>query len=203
MDQATISNGDRLWTVILAAGSSSRLGYPKQLLRVRGQSLLQRSTALAQRMTGARVVVVIGARAQRLRSHLRRNAGNVRIVLNNRWHHGMGTSLATGIGALPKRARGALILLCDQPDISAAKLARLIRRWRRQPSTIVAAGYGDTLGVPAVFPRSAFAMLRTLSEDTGARALLNDSASPFRKFAIALPEARNDIDTPADTQRRR
>jgi molybdenum cofactor cytidylyltransferase len=197
MDQATIRDAAGLWIILLAAGSSSRLGYPKQLLRLRGRSLLTGAVEIAHDVAGHRVVVVVGAAAQRLRSHLRRNCTNVQIVLNNRWRDGLGSSLAAGVHALPSSARRALVLLCDQPNIDARCLRRLLARRRGRHTTILASHYGGRLGVPAVFPRSVFRDLRKLDGDIGARALLNDGHG-FRIAAVPMPEAGRDIDTPAD-----
>jgi molybdenum cofactor cytidylyltransferase len=184
-----------LATVILAAGGSSRLGRPKQLLRYRGAPLIVRAVRLAQRAAGNDVIVVVGDQRQRLRSVLRRRLPLLEVVGNARWAEGLSTSLRVGLGAVPTTARAALILLVDQVRIEARDIDRLVRRWRRRPSKPAAACYLGRAGVPAVIPRRWFGELGALSGDAGARALL-------RRFGdvslVEMAAAEFDVDTPAD-----
>jgi len=198
MDQATAPAHRRLWITILAAGASRRLGTPKQLLRVSGRTLLARTVALAQSVAGARVIVVIGADQHRIRAHLRRTSPRVRVTYNRRWRAGMGTSIEAGIAKLPPEAAATLILLCDQPDVDARSLVRLLKCARGRTASIVASRYRGRLGVPAILPRATFRELRRLTGDRGARDLLNASQGKTRIVALDMPEAARDIDTPAD-----
>lgn len=184
----------RPWVVLLAAGASRRFGSPKQLARVEGQTLLRRMarTALAARPAGC--VVVLGARAERLRREL---AGlDVRVVVNVRWRAGLSRSLAAGVAALPPDARAALVLLADQAAIGPADLELLRACWRRDPRRIVAACARDRLGPPAILPRAVFPALRRLQGDAGAQDLLRDPAR--RAVGIEMPGAAIDIDRPSD-----
>jgi len=198
MDQATAPANRRLWIIVLAAGASSRLGTPKQLLRMRGRTLLAHTVALAESVAGARVNVVIGADQHRIRSHLRRTSPRVRVTYNRRWRVGMGTSLEAGIRNLPPEAAATLVLLCDQPDVDARALARLLNCARNRTTSIVASRYRGRLGVPAILPRATFRELRRLTGDRGARDLLNATHGRTRIVALDMPEAARDIDTPAD-----
>jgi molybdenum cofactor cytidylyltransferase len=184
---------------LLAAGGSRRLGQPKQLLRHRGHTLLQRAIAAVRgALPDAPLIVVVGANATRVRAVLMRARRRVRIVTNANWHGGMATSLKAGIAAVPRTARAALVLVVDQPHLRAAGLARLLRAWRRRPGTPAAARYDGRVGVPAVLPRRHWRRLRTLQGDQGARALLRDSD---RLTIVDLPEASFDVDTLADVER--
>lgn len=184
----------RPWVVLLAAGASRRFGSPKQLLRVGGESLLRRMARVTLACGPAGCVVVLGARAPRLRREL---AGlDVRVVVNPRWREGLSRSLAAGIAALPAGARGALVLLADQAALGPADLAMLCACWRRAPRRIVAACVDGTLGPPAIFPFSVFPALRRLRGDRGARDLLRDPRR--RAIGLELPGAALDVDRPAD-----
>jgi molybdenum cofactor cytidylyltransferase len=187
----------QLWSIVLAAGPSSRLGRAKQLIRVRRQSLLTRTVETVSRQTPGRVIVVLGADALRIRSHLRRRFQGTAIVHNRRWREGMGRSLSAGVAALPPAAGAALVLLVDQPRIDDQALGRLIGAWRRRPGIITAARYDGRLGAPAIFPRASFRALATLEGDAGARSILRGRDEVA---AVDLPEAAYDVDTQADLE---
>jgi CTP:molybdopterin cytidylyltransferase MocA len=184
----------RPWVVLLAAGASRRFGGPKQLARVGGESLLRHMARVALACGPAGCVVVLGARAPRLRREL---AGlGVRAVVNPRWREGISRSLAAGVAALPADAQGALVLLADQAALGPADLEVLCACWRKSPRRMVAVRTGSTLGPPAILPRSVFPALRRLRGDHGARELLRD---PRRcAIGIELPGAALDIDRPSD-----
>jgi molybdenum cofactor cytidylyltransferase len=184
----------RPWVVLLAAGASRRFGSPKQLARVGGESLLRRMARVALACRPAGCVIVLGARAPRLRREL---AGlDVRVVENLRWREGLSRSLATGVAALPADARAALVLLADQAAVGPAELELLCASWRRHPRRIVAARTGNTLGPPAVLPRTVFPALKRLRGDCGARDLVRDPRR--RAVGVELPGAALDVDRPAD-----
>ena len=189
--------GAELWCVLLAAGGSSRLGYPKQLLRDPVRPLLLRAVDAALTVAPDRVVVVVGANSLRMRSILVRNFGDLPVVFNGAWEQGISTSLRAGIGVLPHPARGALIMLTDQVRIDTSDLARLASEWRRQPSVAVAARYKGEIGVPAILPRRLWPRLRELEGDRGAKALLEDG----RTKLVDMPAAAVDIDTAEDRRR--
>ena len=183
----------------MAAGGSSRLGSPKQLLTIRGRRLLSRAIDSAEAVTPGRVVVVGGADALRIRLLIRRHHPGTHSVDNSHWAEGMAGSLQAGLAVLPARATAALLLLSDQPAVGEASLRRLIRAWWSRPGKAAAAAYGSVVGVPAILPRALWNEARRVRGDTGARKLLRVGQTVAT--VVEMPEAAWDIDTPEDLQR--
>ena len=129
---------------------------------------------------------------------LRRHARDVVIALNAGWAGGMAGSLRQGLGCVPPTADGLLILLVDQPGMTAADLVRLVRRWRRSPGRPAAACYQGSAGVPAIIPRRLFPALRSLQGDQGARQSLRQSRG---MSTVPIAAAAIDVDTEQDVAR--
>jgi CTP:molybdopterin cytidylyltransferase MocA len=185
-----------LHVLLLAAGAARRFGSPKQLAPVDGQPLLRRAVDLATAVAGPSVTVVLGAHAARIAPMLKRSSTGV--VINQHWEEGLASSLREGMRALPAGCDGVLILLADQAAVTASDLGRLISTWQEQPESLVAATYNGHTGVPAIFPRWAFAEFSALRGDAGARQLL--ARHTDRLLRIPIPSAAIDIDTPEDLQ---
>jgi molybdenum cofactor cytidylyltransferase len=197
MNEAVVAGADsslNLHVIVLAAGASTRFGSPKQLVRLNGRPLLHLAVSRAVEIAGQAVTVVLGANAAELAPLLRHTPAA--IAINRDWAEGMGSSVRTGIARVPAAADAALLMLADQPAVTAEDLRRLVGAWRRQPHCIVAAHYAGTAGVPAIFPREDFTSLSALRGDTGARTLLNRGAD--RVIRVPLQSAAIDIDTPED-----
>jgi molybdenum cofactor cytidylyltransferase len=187
-----------LWSLILAAGNSSRLKTPKQLLRYRSQFLLSHIINSAETMTPNQVLVVLGSHALKLRLLLRRHHPDIYSITNAEWEQGMGSSLSVGLSAMPERAKAVLVLVSDQPFVGIKPLNRLVHTWVRRPSNIAAAYYKTNLGVPAILPRKVWTDARNLTGDIGARQLLRESAMPIS--AVPMPEAIFDVDIQKDAE---
>lgn len=181
--------------VVLAAGSSRRMGQPKLLLRLGGKTLLRRAveTALA---VCEEVVVVVGPEADRMREELCDLP--VTVVENPDHALGLSTSLRRGIEAVAD-ADAVLLLLADQPALTPQHLQRLVETGRQTGARVVACAYRDTVGPPALFHRSLFGELRALKGDVGAKPVLE----AHREEAVFVPleEAALDVDTPEDWAR--
>jgi molybdenum cofactor cytidylyltransferase len=185
---------------VLAAGSSSRMGVPKQTLRFGGLSMLRRAV-LAALGAGCRpVVVVTGANAELSRREL--DGLDVREVLNPLWETGMASSVRAGVeglvGADPEAA-AAVLMLCDQPHAGAEVIGGLVAAYRATGSAVVASAYGGGFGVPALFGRALFAELARLEGAAGAKQVIKRHAAeahfiPFRGGEV-------DVDTPDDLSR--
>ncbi len=184
----------RVACILLAAGGSTRLGSPKQLLEYGGRTLLRRAAVVALESACRPVVVVLGSGAESLCAEL---AGlDVRIVVNADWERGMGGSVRLGISGLidDPEVDGVLLALCDQPLIEAESLERLLQAWNAgRPRAIAAASYNETVGVPAVFGREHFAELAALPDAAGAKPILQRHAGNV--VTVPMPEAAIDIDT--------
>ncbi|HLM57503.1 MAG TPA: nucleotidyltransferase family protein [Pyrinomonadaceae bacterium] len=194
------SNSEGVGAVILAAGSSSRMGRPKQTLHYRGESLL-RSAALAALGAGCRpVVVVTGAHAELSRREL--DGLDVREVSNPLWETGMASSIRAGVegllGAAPAAA-AAVLMLCDQPHVTAEVISGLLAAHRDTGSPVVACEYGGSFGVPALFARSLFDELARLEGAAGAKQVVKRHAS--EAHFLSFPKGEVDVDTPEDFSR--
>jgi molybdenum cofactor cytidylyltransferase len=187
-------NAGSLFAVVLAAGESRRFGSQKQLVRIAGRPLLHTTVTRASEVTGSSLIVVLGCGAAELGALLKHSPGS--IVINQEWREGLSSSIRAGIARLPLTCTGAMLLLADQPLVSADDLRRLAGTWRKQPQYIAAALYSGTTGVPAIFPRNLFQALLQLRGDTGARALLRRNTD--RVVRVPMPSAAIDIDTPED-----
>ena len=189
--------------IVIAAGASRRLGQPKQLLMQGGETLLARAIRLASEAGAAPVIVVLGAHHDHILAAIPFSGLNTAIpVINGEWEQGIATSIHAALGALDDaapEASGALILGCDQPRLTAEHLRALLDAFAAQAAPgMVASAYAGILGIPAVFPRAAFADLLALSGDKGARALLMKPTCPL--IALPFPGGEVDIDLPADLE---
>ena len=188
------TGGDGLYSIVLAAGGSSRFGSPKQLVRVAGRPLLHTAVTRASEVTGNAVIVVLGSNAAEFAPLLRHSPGTV--VMNQEWREGLGSSIRAGVARLPPTCNGVMLVLADQAAVTAEDLKRLAGSWRKQPLYIAAALYSGTVGAPAIFPRGALRELAGLRGDEGARTLLRRHAD--RLVRVPMPSAAIDVDTPED-----
>jgi molybdenum cofactor cytidylyltransferase len=176
--------------VILAAGSSTRLGRPKQLLMWRGRTLLQNVVEAAAASNLSGLVVVLGHEAARISEVLTLPEG-ARLAYNPDYQSGQASSLRVGLNALSDDAHAAAILLSDHPYVSAALINRVLDEFDPSSAPLVRPKFGDVPGHPVVVARS-FWERWNLTGDVGARSLLE--GSDVRE--LPLDEARfADVDT--------
>lgn len=177
--------------IILAAGSSSRLGRPKQLLKLDGKTLLQRSIAAALDVS-KNVIVVLGANENLIRPTILDFP--IEITLNENWANGMSSSIGTGMSTLiNKKVSAVLIMLCDQPFVDAILLEKMILEYENSELPILASEYEGKVGVPAIFDVSFFPKLKTLEGQKGAKALMMDNIECVNRYIFE--KGKIDIDT--------
>ncbi|MBK9765831.1 MAG: nucleotidyltransferase family protein [Chloracidobacterium sp.] len=190
----------KIGAMLLAAGGSSRLGQPKQLLRFHGTTLLRHTAEMLTKTSRWSIVVVLGADFEAANAEL---AGlEIHTAINENWQTGMSSSIKCGLTSLintEPELDGVVIALCDQPFVTAEHIDRLVRGFTLHRSPITAAKYDQTAGVPALFARELFGELRQLSGDKGARLLIRNH--PDQVHSVTIEEAAFDIDTPGDVLR--
>ena len=137
------------------------------------------------------VVVVVGSHAEEVRAEL--EGLPLWIVENDSWKEGIASSIRVGIAALEQtEVTAGLIVLADQPLITASDLGKILAVAANNPGSMVAS-YGETMGAPALFPREWFSHLLQLRGDQGARHLLMSNATMVRR--VMLENAATDVDT--------
>jgi molybdenum cofactor cytidylyltransferase len=183
--------------VILAAGSSTRLGQPKQLLEFQGTTLIRRITQVAVNAVKKPVVVMLGANCSMIHSHLTHMP--VHIVYNPDWSQGMTSSLRKGLMALlyySPDSECVIFAVCDQPYISPDLFLQLISVGSQSQKLIVACQYNNVLGTPVLFKKEYFDRLLTLKDNEGARKILQ--SHPESVEAVPFPLGIIDVDSMQD-----
>ncbi len=185
--------------IVLAAGESTRMGHPKQLLTWHDRPLLFQTINELLAAGLDRIVVVLGAHADEIEHRLRGKCSDqVEFVTNPNWSSGQASSLLTGLRFLQSDATGirhVLLALCDQPFVTADDYRSLLHTASTGSASAVATRYDSGGGVPAVFTWSACSQLLTIDGDSGARGWLR--RQPSGKITLVdIPGAFHDLDNP-------
>jgi len=200
-----MSTQSHIAAIILAAGESSRLGQPKQLIQFQSKTLVRRVVDAASEAGCQPILVVLGSETetelvQGISSEFK-NTGAT-IIGNPNWKGGIGTSIRTGVQHLIEIAPGVeatVLLACDQPFVDRAVIEGLITLHHETRKPIVAARYAGTLGVPALFDRSRLQDLLGLDDSAGAKSIILSNRDQVAEFPF--PEGEIDIDTAEDRER--
>jgi molybdenum cofactor cytidylyltransferase len=187
----------KIGLIILAAGSATRMGRPKQLLSYQGRSLILHAVEVALASLCQPIIVVLGAYVEQIKPELMLKA--VQVVENSQWQEGMSSSIRAGISMLLKtnsKLDAVIISLADQPLVSPQIFNQLIKSYQETQKVIIASKYNETTGVPALFSNALFPELMQLEGDKGAKALIQKYIDTG--LILLIPEAAIDIDTPDD-----
>jgi molybdenum cofactor cytidylyltransferase len=183
--------------ILLAAGQSARLGKPKQLLNYKGKTLLAHSLQIAIETQLQPIVTVLGANLDTLKQSIEPTKTN--IVINQEWSEGMASSIRCGIEELLKIApsiAGVIIMVCDQPYVTAKLLTDLVEKHEDSSKPIIASRYNNNIGTPALFDKTIFALLLSLKGDSGAKKIMK--SNPDWVDTVNFPFGEIDIDTSLD-----
>ena len=182
--------------ILLAAGSSSRLGRAKQLIEFQGKKLIQKAIDEAKKSEANCLVVVLGANAELILTGF--DITSTPFIVNSDWQQGMSSSMQAGLRFLMEKEviDQVLLMLCDQPFVDASLLDELITAKETSGKGIVAAAYSNTLGVPALFDKRYFEELLQLTGSEGAKKVIFNHQAEVH--ALDFPLGAVDLDTEED-----
>ncbi|TXD83167.1 nucleotidyltransferase family protein [Subsaximicrobium wynnwilliamsii] len=189
----------KIGVMILAAGSSSRLGYAKQLVEFKGKSLLQHAIAISEVMDFDSKVLVLGARKEEIERKI--DLKGFEILINENWEEGMASSIRKGVlrsQELENNLDHIVILLSDQPFVSRESIEALIQVQLDKNSQATFSEYAGDIGVPAIFSAEVFHDLKELKGDQGAKKLIHDQKLDFE--IVKFEMGNFDVDTSEDVE---
>ena len=181
--------------LVLGAGGSKRLGRPKQLLPYNGGTLLGHVVGVARACRFGQLVVAIGGSAGGVRKSV--DLEGTDVVVNDSYGAGCSSSIAAALGVVDPRCEVLVLMLGDQPGVTAGTVAALLEG--RGGAQLAICRYDDGRGHPIAFARGTFSDLADLQGDKGVWRLLDERAGELREVAV---EGRIplDVDTPEDYQ---
>lgn len=195
-------NSNKTGIVILAAGNSSRLGQPKQLLEFKNSSLLQNTINEALLVPNSFVVVVTGSNWELIEKEL--DLSKTIIAFNEDWETGMASSIVIGLKEVLSQnsdCESCIFAVCDQPFVNHIIFQDLIAERQKTQKGIVAASYAETLGTPVLFHKKYFEIILELKGQQGAKKIINNYTDDTA--SIAFENGKIDIDTPEDYKKLR
>ena len=191
----------RIGAVILAAGMSSRMGETKQLIRLGENTLLEQVMEIVRSSRVDEIVLVLGHQAETIKKRV--GIKNLKVVINESYQQGMGTSLRTGLAALSSGTNAALIVLADQPFVRAETLDRLIDQYEQSGAQIAIPIYKGFRGNPVLLGRSVFPEVMALTGDIGCRAIFGNHVEGIVKVLVDDIGILLDLDTKGDVEKLR
>lgn len=194
------SNSTKVIGLLIAAGSSKRLGQAKQLVEYQGQSLIQYIVGEMKDSGLEDVLVVLGSKADQIEPLI----PHTRIIVNSNWSEGMGSSIRYGVEQLAKNHQPIMICLVDQYKLKAKIINELLAAYQVHIDTILASQFGNgIIGPPVIFPPEFLDELLKLSGDQGAGKLIRKriAENPNSVFLHPFPEGHYDVDVPEDLKR--
>ncbi|TMA01069.1 MAG: hypothetical protein E6J97_03280, partial [Methanobacteriota archaeon] len=185
--------------IVLAAGTSSRMGSPKPLLTLGGRPLLERVLETVRDAAVDDIVVVLGHEADRVRDGV--SFDGTHTVVNPAYIEGMSTSLQAGVRAADPRSDGFLIVLGDQPFVQSATINTLIERRNGSQAKILIPTYGGARGNPVLLDRSLSEDVQSITGDQGCRAIFGHHTRGILEVPVDDPGILVDLDTPEQITR--
>jgi molybdenum cofactor cytidylyltransferase len=185
--------------VVLAAGESTRLGSPKQLLKMGGRTLLE---TVVGRFTESRVdevIVVLGRDSELIQRKVA--LGRARVVTNRDYEKGLSSSIRTGIEAVGRESGAVILALGDQPLILVATIGALVQSYLETGGPVVAPYFRRQRGNPVLFDRKLFPYLKRIEGDRGAKAVIKEHGWKVVRVDVKDPGVLLDIDSEADYRR--
>jgi molybdenum cofactor cytidylyltransferase len=180
--------------IILAAGSSSRMGRSKQMLDIKGEMLLVKTIQTVLKAGIPAVTVVLGAQEREHRNVIQDLP--VDIVYNKRWERGMGSSLKSGLRHLLSKhpsLDAVIVLVCDQPLLASKNISALLKKYEETGKPLIASRYSQMPGVPALFGKSYFEKLARLPDEQGAKKIILQNSHDV--IEVDFPGGEVDLDT--------
>jgi molybdenum cofactor cytidylyltransferase len=185
--------------VILAAGTSTRMGRAKQLLPLGGTTVLARTIDNVRAAGLMEIVLVLGASAEAIRRQLPQSLlQGLKVVVNQAFAQGMASSLREGLSALDSQTGAALIILGDQPFIRPQTLHQIMAEYRRSGAQIVIPAHQGKRGNPVLLSRPVFPEVMTLEGDTGCRAIFANRLDAILNVEVEDSGILLDIDNQED-----
>ncbi len=202
---------------ILAAGASSRFGSPKQLAKFGDKTLIETALITLIQSDVNDICVVLGcafdAVNKHLQTHMKSSADEFTVLNNQDWGQGLSSSIRKATAyAIDCDATDLLLMVCDQPYVTSELINKLLEVSERShiqsnpismpeqaSSSIIACEYGNSVGIPAIFPQHYFTKLLALQGDRGAKSVILQSADPIY---VAFEKGDVDIDIPSDLDRK-
>jgi molybdenum cofactor cytidylyltransferase len=188
---------DNVGVVVLAAGSSSRLGQPKQLIKYKGKPLLQNILDHSQVLSFKSKVLILGAYAEEINENI--DTGEFKVIINEQWEEGIASSIREGVRSsweINPNLENILFLLSDQPFVTSALIKELLDTHKKEGKTITGCRYDKTVGVPVIFNKNMFQELCHLNGDRGAKVLIRKY--PDKVAAVSFDLGSVDVDEPDD-----
>ncbi len=180
-------------SVILAAGASTRFGSPKLIAKIGTQTLVEHVQTELLNSSADKVAIVLGGNRELVQQQV---LPGVSVLVNEQWQEGIAASVRCAAeSAMSLKSSHLLLLVCDQPFVSSCLIDRILSLSKFEPEKIVACRYGETVGVPALFPQRYFNLLLALKGDTGAKSVIKQAEGVQ---LVDFPEGMTDIDCPAD-----
>jgi molybdenum cofactor cytidylyltransferase len=202
MVSTTEKNNSRVGAIILAAGKSTRMGEPKQLLRLGQSTVLERTLENIRGAGLDEIVLVLGSSAETIRQHLPASAFEaLKIVVNEGYDQGMASSLREGLSVVHPQIDAVLIVLADQPFIRPETFGQIVDQYRRSGAQIVIPTHKGSRGNPVLLDRSVFPETMALSGDIGCRAIFGNHLDGIVKVEVEDNGILLDIDDKADYER--